>query len=425
MRDQAYTGGLQLQHRFADDAWQINVHTVGSWVHGTPAAMALTQQDSNHFYQRPDATDVTFDPKRTSLTGFGATWLVGQAGDTKHWRYGTGGDLRTPGLELNDIGFQTGSDRVTPYLWGQYHVDQPSEHFLSWQVNSDVFTMSNFEPLLLTYGIEGNAGAQLTNYWNLTLGFNLTSAGWDTVALRGGPALRNNPTTQWFAELSTDPRKRVRIDINPTLYRDFTSDAIGGGVTVGATIQAMSNLDVFVGPAWSARTDPLQYVAEADDTAGHPHYVFATIHQTTATMTARVNWTFSPHLSLQAYAQPFIAAGRYSDLKDVNNPHAERFADRFHVLQGNDYAISDGTVFVNYGGMYSFDRPDFDLRQLRSTVVLRWEYRPGSTVFAIWSHGQTSTADDGRFQLGHDLSGLLKADEENLVMIKANYWIGL
>ena len=80
---------------------------------------------------------------------------------------------------------------------------------------------------------------------------------------------------------------------------------------------------------------------------------------------------------------------------------------------------------VNYGGMYSFDRPDFDIRQLRSTVVLRWEYRPGSTVFAIWSHGQTSTAEDGRFQLGHDLAGLLKADEDNLVMIKANYWVGL
>jgi hypothetical protein len=82
-------------------------------------------------------------------------------------------------------------------------------------------------------------------------------------------------------------------------------------------------------------------------------------------------------------------------------------------------------VNVSYGGSYSFDRPDFDLRQLRSTMVLRWEYRPGSTVFAIWSHGQTSQLDDGRFQLGRDLSSLLSAQSANLVMIKANYWIGL
>src|SRR5262249_22749523 len=86
MRDQAYTGGLQVQHRWADDAWLAQLRAVGSWVHGSEAAIALTQQDSNHFYQRPDALDVTFDPKRTHLAGLGATWLFGQMGDSKHWR---------------------------------------------------------------------------------------------------------------------------------------------------------------------------------------------------------------------------------------------------------------------------------------------------------------------------------------------------
>ncbi len=424
-RDQAYTAGLQVQHRWDNDAWQINFHTVGSWIHGSEDAIAATQQDSNHFYQRPDATDVAFDPHRTSLSGLGATWLGGMLGDTKHWRFGFGGDLRTPGLELDDAGFQTGSDRVIPYLWGQYRVDEPSSRLLNWQFNSDVFTVSNFEPLLNFYGIEGNVNAQLTNYWNLGLGYNVQGSGWDQVALRGGAALRTNPNASLFAFVSTDSRKPVRIDLNANAYRDWTADAINGGISIGATIQARSNIDLYLGPSWYARVDPLQYVAEADDATGTPHYVFATIHQTTASMTTRVNWTFSPHLSLQVYAQPFIASGRYSQLKDVNNPHAAVFSDRFHVLQGTDYAIHDGTVFVDYGGMYSFDRPDFDIRQLRSTVVLRWEYRPGSTVFAIWNHGQTSTSDDGRFQPGHDLAGLLKANEENLVMIKANYWIGL
>ena len=72
--------------------------------------------------------------------------------------------------------------------------------------------------------------------------------------------------------------------------------------------------------------------------------------------------------------------------------------DRFHLLQGSDYRVMEGTVYVNHGGAYSFAQPDFDVRQLRSTVVLRWEYRPGSTVFAIWSHGQTSTSSDGRLR---------------------------
>src|SRR5262249_37541862 len=156
----AYTGGVQIQHRFADDSWLLQLHTVGSWVHGTQNAIAQTQQDANHFFQRPDATDVAFDPTRTSIAGRGATWMFAQTGDTKHWRYGIGGDMRSPGLELSDAGFQTGSDKLIPYVWGQYHVDQPGEHLLNWAANADVFTLSNFEPTLLTYGIEGNFNAQ-------------------------------------------------------------------------------------------------------------------------------------------------------------------------------------------------------------------------------------------------------------------------
>src|SRR5262249_23638354 len=146
------------------------------------------------------------------------------------------------------------------------------------------------------------------------------------------------------------------------------------------------------------------------DGAGRIHYVFATIHQNVLSMTTRVDWTFSPHLSLQVYAQPFIATGRYEDYKDVNNSYAERFDDRFHLLQGNDYSVTNGTVYVDYAGSYRFAKPDFDLRQMKSTLVLRWEYRPGSTVFAIWSHGQTSTTADGRFQLGTAISGLIHAN---------------
>jgi hypothetical protein len=137
-----------------------------------------------------------------------------------------------------------------------------------------------------------------------------------------------------------------------------------------------------------------------------------------------VNWTFSPHLSLQIYAQPFIAAGNYSEYKDVDNPHAKRFEDRFYRLAGNDYGVMDGTVTVSHNGTYAFDKPDFDIQQLRSTVVLRWEYRPGSTVFAIWSHGRSDSLDS-RFDLANDLTHLASAPGEHIVMVKANYWIGL
>jgi hypothetical protein len=334
--------------------------------------------------------------------------------------------LRTPGLELNDIGFQTSSDRMIPFVWVQYREDKPSDTLLNWQANTDVFDVNNFEPLLLTYGLEANATAQFANYWQGNVYVNLANNKWDPIALRGGPALRANPNVQSNAQLTSDNRKRVWVTANLHGALDWTSYAENIGLDLGATIQARSNIDLYAGPSFYIRNDPLQYIAEADDTTGAHHYVFGTVHQTTTSLTTRANWTFSPHLSLQIYAQPFIAAGRYSEYKDVDNPHAERFADRFHVLQDREYTIApDNTVHVAYAGSYSFDRPDFDLRQIRSTIVLRWEYRPGSTVFAIWSHGQTSQLDDGRFQLGRDAAGLFTAAAQNLVMIKVNYWIGL
>ncbi|MEO8554292.1 MAG: DUF5916 domain-containing protein, partial [Kofleriaceae bacterium] len=121
LHDQAYSGGIQLDHRSDDNAWEARLSTVGSWVHGSEEAIANTQQRNRHLFQRPDVKDVMFDPTRRSLTGFGATWKAGRMGDTKHWRYGIGGDVRTPGLELNDVGFQRSSDQLVPYIFGQYH----------------------------------------------------------------------------------------------------------------------------------------------------------------------------------------------------------------------------------------------------------------------------------------------------------------
>ncbi|MGE3456956.1 MAG: DUF5916 domain-containing protein, partial [Kofleriaceae bacterium] len=424
--DQAYTAGVQLKHRWDDSAWQADVHGLASWVHGTEAAIAETQTSNRHLYQRPDLRGVRFDPTRTSLMGGGATWLVGKLGDTKHVRYGFGGDLRTIGLELNDAGFQRSSDQLIPYLWAQYRDDDPGDNVLNWQVNGDVFTVSTFEPRLTDIGLECNAGTQVSNYWTLSMGCNVIRAKWVPGALRGGAALRVDPRVNTWANVTTDTRKPVWFSLFGTFGRDWTADEIDGGIELGATIQARSNIDVFVGPTWFLRNDPMQYVAETQDSTDRTRYVFAHIKQRTASVTVRVNWTFSPRFSLQAYAQPFIASGRYSQLKDVDQPGARRFDDRFERLDGT-WMLDDNVYTVRQpdGVSYSFDRPDFDFRQLRSTIVARWEYRPGSTIFAIWSHGRTSEIDDGRFRLGRDLSGLMAADAENVVMVKANYWVGL
>ena len=426
LTDQAYTAGAQIQSRWGNNAWVANANFVSSYVHGSENAITLLQESNRHLFQRPDATDVTFDPTSTSMDGFGLSYKIGRFGDTKHWAWLFGGDLRSPGLELNDIGYQNSSDRWIPFLWGQYHDNDPGPQFLNWNVSADVFEVNNFEPTIESKGFESNGGAQLSNYWNLGYYASIQSAGWDPVALRGGPMLRTNPAAQFNLGIVTDQREKVWFSFNTFGIWDWTAQATQGEADLTATIQARSNLDLSLGPSFYERDDPMQYVAQSTDTTGQLHYLTAAIHQVTASMTIRLDWTFSPHLTLQAYAQPFVGTGRYFDYKDVDNPHAANFRDRFHVLTGNQIVESNDVEYVDFNGYYDFSKPDFTFLQLRSTVVLRWEYLPGSTVFVIWNHGRTNSLDDGRFLPGHDFNELATdTPGDNLVMVKVNYWIGL
>ena len=431
LHDQAYTLGGLLSHRWAKNAWQADVRVISSFVHGSEAAIERTQQLQHHLYQRPDAPHVELDPSRTSLSGAGATWKVGRIGNTKHWRYMFAGDLRTPGLELNDAGFQTQADRAIPFIYGEYHDEEPAKHVLNWSVNADYFLVYDeisADPRLAAHGLEYNGNVQLANYWQLNAGGNVMRDIWTPGALRGGPGLHVDNHAGGYAGINSDTRKHFWASVNVYGDRTPADDSINGGIDIGANIQARSNIDIFVGPSIWVGSFSMQYVEESEDLMGQPHYVLARIRQKQVAMTFRVNWTFSPRLSLQAYAQPFIASGRYSDYKDVDNPRAARFRDRFDRLEGGNLQLSDdGDTYIamNNGGTFEFGRPDFDFRQLRSTVVMRWEYRPGSNIYAIWSHGRTSSIDDGRFRLGRDVEGLLDARGENVVMVKANYWIGL
>jgi len=386
------------------------MHGVGSWVHGTPMAIRATQEGNGHLYQRPDAGHVHLDDTRTSMSGGGFTWAVGRSGETENWRWAVGGDLRTPGLELNDAGFQFYSDRVENWSWTEYRDQSPGEHLLDWRTSLVLFEQNTLEPELVTYGFNLDARAQLTNYWSFSAGTNVQAPGFDPRELRGGPALRTNSKIAGRVNMSTDSRKSVRIDASINGVRDPITDSMAVGVDVGATIQARSNLDIFFGPSWYERTDPMQYIDQLDDDVGMRHYVFGQIQQTTAAMTARVNWTLSPRLSLQGYAQPFVAAGSYTHFKDVDAPRARSYEDRFKELPSIES--------VGLGN------PDFNIRELRSTLVARWEYRPGSRVYAIWSHGQASD-DDTTFSLGSDLGNLARSASEDIVMVKATYWVGL
>lgn len=429
LHDQAITGGAGLSHRFAQDRWSTDVRVIGSWVHGSREAIADTQTSFRHLYQRPDAEHVEVDPTRTSLGGQGLLFSVGRDG-SEHWNFTVGGDLRSPGFEANDLGFHGPVDYATQWAFASYHDNDPGDHVLNWRLNFNQWSQHNLQPEFLGTGGNTNLHLQFANFWGAWGGLGMDYSVLDPGGTRGGPALRADPAVYGFGGFATDGRKEVSLEIGGDWRRNWRADNMFVSMYAALNIQARSNVELFVGPNYSASTDHDQYVEEAIDDAGRSHYVFARIAQETLGLTVRGAWTFTPDLSLQWYAQPFVAAGAYSEFKQASATRAKAHEARYSRYRDAQLERTPDDVYLidqNADGAadYAIGVPDFNFRELRSTLVLRWQYKPGSTAFLIWSHGQSDVVPDGHFRLGDDLPALGRADGEDVVMVKVSYWLGV
>lgn len=436
LHDQAYTTGLGLSHRFAKQRWQLRARMVGSHVRGTAEAIDNTQRASQRYFQRPDADHLDYDPTRTSLSGAGMSWALTKI--VGNWRGGGGGEIRTGGLETNDLGFQRGADQALQWLWLQRRRDNPSRHLQRWNINLNSWATSDLGPSLRVIGANVGGSCRFNNFWDAWGGIGLDRVFLNPRALRGGPALRADLTTFFWLGTASDSRKLVQWFANLNGRVTPASRSSFLGLNSELSVQARSNLDIGIGVNVMRNQNADQYVAVGETLTGtgaptveqpdwaDADYILGRIDQTTVGMTLRVNYTFRPTLSLQLYAQPFVSAGAYRDYKSVTNPRALLHGDRFTMLQPNDLLLTDGNILVDrdHDGShdYRFPRADFNFRQLRSNAVLRWEYRPGSAVFLVWSHERSGSDDNGQFYLDEELSGLAEERGEHVVMVKATYW---
>ena len=174
--------------------------------------------------------------------------------------------------------------------------------------------------------------------------------------------------------------------------------------------------------------DSRQYVTR--ESGGSPatfgdRYIFAFTDRTTLGIETRLNFTFQPDLNLELYAQPFAASGRFFDFGEL-----EAARSRFLRTYGTDATSvelrEDGSREVQDGeNTFIISGQDFNLRSFRSTAVLRWEWRPGSTLFLVWQQDRSRRLDQGSPAGIDDLLGSLAASGDNFFALKVSYWIGL
>ncbi|HSG06837.1 MAG TPA: DUF5916 domain-containing protein [Longimicrobiales bacterium] len=420
LRFGAYTGGVDFRHRFAGEKYQVSGYLLASHVLGSEEAIATAQKSAVRYFQRPDAERFHFDPTRTSLSGGSAFFSIAKISGG-HWRFSTGLHTRSPGFEVNDIGYQRDADSFVNWGWVQYQQSTPQGPFRRWNVNLNAFTAWNYDWDHTSMGGNVNGSFQFKNFWHGYAGVNLDGGGYSGRTLRGGPLFKREPSTNFWAGVGTDFRNSVAGDLNVSGNVRGESDSRNLSVSPGIRFRPSGRATFRLGSTLNWNLNDYQWVQSF--TTDATRYVFARIDQTTVGLSLRAEYAFTPGLSLQLYAEPFASAGAYSAYKRIADPVAHRYEDRFTELGTRS---AGGTIFTDVDGdgtEESFERPDFSFKQFRSNAVLRWEYRPGSALFVVWSQGRNHFLQNGDFGFGEGMRDLFGVAPQNVFMVKFSYWM--
>ncbi len=425
LHDAAYTGGFDFIHQWKNKTYYFSLKTVVSHVKGSKEAILETQESSVRYFQRPDTDHVSVDPDRTSLSGYGGTMNFGKGGNAG-LRFSTGVTWRSPGLELNDMGYLRRADAIMQWIWANYRISKPFSVFRQISFNFNQWMGWDFGGEQIFKG--GNMGmwGEFKNYWSFSLGINRQGESLYTSGLRGGPALRwPGGWNSWYS-VNTDSRKKLRFFIGTYHYYQDQNNSRANGFDIGATFRPNKALSLSVSPSYEYNLEELQYVTTAELDAGDK-YVFARIDQKILGLTCRLNLSLTPDLSIQFYGQPFISSGKYSEFKQITDSRAKEYDNRFHGYIGNEINYDPDTeeyyVDENLDGVedYSFEKPDFNFLQFRMNLVLRWEYIPGSALYLVWSQGRTGTSSVGDFAFREGIRDLFNIYPHNVFLIKFSY----
>jgi hypothetical protein len=361
------------------------------------------QTASNHYFQRPDADHLDLDSTATSLFGYSMNAeLTKQAGE--HWRGSLAGALTSPGYEVNDLGFSYRTDRRDVEASIRYLENAPGRVLRNWSVTADGRSERNYSNQPIQTLATLTASARTLDYWTLQLNLQRSFEAVDDRLTRGGPRAIRPAANRATIFVSSDVRQPVTGELQVFSERsDFGGSQWDAGLTLGLKTSTRWNLSI--GPTFLKLKAPAQYVATIPDVSYEPtygaRYVFAPIEQTEVGLETRLNVTFTPALSLQTYVQPLISS--------------VDFGDAIQLVRPNSFD------FEPYSG--AVPDLDFNLRSLRGNAVLRWEWRPGSTIYVAWQQSRENMADVGNFSFGRDRRALFATRPDNIFLVKVDYWL--
>ncbi len=406
LRSDAYAAGANGRHRWDNGRYELSASLTGSSLRGSPQAMLLTQISPVHLYQRPDG-GLPLDSSRTTLSGDAEEVIFGKTSG-KLVRYQTSWQRQSPGFDVNDLGYLRRANQQSFNNWMGLSWRQPTRWYRQLNGNFNAWGFWTSAGLPTERALNSNWHMNLPNNQWLHGGLTLTQMGGvycDNCA-RGGPAFRLSPEQNGFLGWQGDDRGSAV----PMLFVNWSRGNEGRShsydVSPELQLNPLPQLQLDITGDWNLNHDDSQWLGNFKDASGATHYSFALLKQETRSLGARVSYAMTPALSLQLYAAPFVSRGSYGNVRELSTtPRAPEYADRFVA-----YAPPSGTSM------------GFDVLELRSTSVLRWEFRPGSTLFAVWTHGRDGF--DGRYldrPWRDEYDGLFALHPVNTVLVKVAY----
>jgi hypothetical protein len=423
----AYTGGANVTRYWKNKNYFVSLKGIFSSINGSKEALTELQTSPTHYFQRPDATHLTVDSSRTSMAGHGGTVEFGKFGGG-HIRALTWITWSSPGLDFNDLGFMQQADIIQQVAWIGYNEWRPNHFYNSYNFGGDFYTVWNFAGQNMYKGLELNGNIQFKNNYSLFTGGNIQGNSLSAHDLRGGPMLRLPANASYRIGVSSDPRKKIQMDI--FLMKNWAKYDNSSFSTIEYSIiyKPVNTVSISLSPGFSSSYDNLQYVTTIDENTANENYIMSRLDSKQFSLAARINVGITPDMSLQFYGQPFYFAGNYTKFKTITDPDADEYYDRFHEYSESEiqYDSESAQYLVDTdsnGTDFSFDDPNFHFLQFRSNLVFRWEYKPGSAFYLVWSQGRTTDGSEGKFMFSDYTTELRNAPAQNDFLIKVSYAI--
>jgi len=360
------------------------------------------------------------------------------------WRWGVAGSTNSPGFEVNDLGFKKRVDEISAAATLGHRWTRPGKVFRQASAYLQVAPSWNYDGDAIDRTVKTFGYVQFRNFWTGDWSLSYSPPVVDDRLTRGGP-LAQTPAT-WYA--SADVTTDSRAALGAYAFASFQHDAAGGwylNAIPQLTLRPSAALSFKVTGGYAAGRTMAQIVTkQADDMATATlgtRYVFAELLQHQFYVTLRANATFSPTLSLQLYAQPFTFSGDYRNFKELEarktfafnrygRDNGSTIGDTL-LVSGTDtvpgYVVDPDGPSASAAKRFTFQDPDFRTRSVKVNAVLRWEYRPGSTLFVVWTQSRSGYWPyDASFDLSRDFQRELFLDRPtNVLLVKFNYWMSL